>query len=650
MDVKFLGNYSTDYASASMGEVLAYINKLEVVGLDIETTGKYSGTKYKKEGLDPYMSDIIMIQVGDLNTQYVIDSRFIDCLELVKLLATKKCVGHNLKFEYVHLLHKYNVRLTDIFDTMVVEMILRSGNKNHKNPVTLQNLAKQYLKIKVDKDVRLEFLRIGNTKFKDRHIKYGALDIVYPLQIMNKQLKIVKANNYERTIRLESKFTLCLGDIEYIGMYFDKDKWVKVAEKAMDNYKAKKEELTEFTYNNYPSSRKMQTNLFGDKEINIDWGSSKQIISFLAPLGLCPKARSKDTGRMDYTVNKEEIKSFLTKDDLSNKDRKLLNTFVELQNLKQNTTTFGTQFLKYINPETGRVHSSFNQILKTGRISSTSPNLQNIPSDFDYRQCFNAPRGSKIVNADYSGQEQIVLVNKSKDAGLIEFYNSGNTDMHSFIASKIYKLPMEDIIKAKKSNSPTELDKKLLKYRQIAKAAGFAINYGGNGSTIAKNLGIPKSQGDEVYDKYFDAFPGLKNFFKFQKMKAIDSGKVLIDSLTNRVYEYPNAKNLWLDPSTRRAYESSISKKALNYPIQGTAGLITKTACILIRKELLEKDLYSKYQITNIVHDEINMESKEEYAEEAAQLLTKCMQKAGDIWCKVIPLKADAVIGDYWAH
>jgi DNA polymerase I-like protein with 3'-5' exonuclease and polymerase domains len=293
-------------------------------------------------------------------------------------------------------------------------------------------------------------------------------------------------------------------------MNFNKKIWTNTYNSNLLKLNTLHKQLDDYVIERYGDSRFIdkQLDLFSeDKKCLINWTSSQQVIEFFRFLDICPQAVSKETKKLTYTVNKDVLKSSLNtinKDAFFHK-KELLKVYIDYKETSQATTTFGLKFFKYINPVTQRLHSNYKQILNTGRISSSSPNLQNIPALHEFRSAFRADNGFKIVNADYSGQEQIILANKSNDKDLLSFYEQGLGDMHSYIASKIFPelndVPLSDIKKY-------HADK-----RQVAKAAGFAINYGGNGYTIAENLGISSAQGDVVYNAYFKAFPNLKKYF-----------------------------------------------------------------------------------------------------------------------------------------
>jgi DNA polymerase-1 len=622
-----------EFTLSTMQECYEYLKDKKLVSLDIETTYGHGGI-YPKEGLDPYVSKIVMVQIGDEDRQYVIDYRVTDISILHPLLTDNSVtiVGQNIKFEYLFMLHHEKIRINNVYDTMIVEQILFNGLKPD---ASLKGLNEKYLGIVVDKDTRLEFLTIGDKPFTKKQIMYGAEDILYPLKIRTKQLIDVEAKQLKNCVSLEMLFVEVLGDIQYKGINFDKEVWKNNYEKNHKIFLYKLEQLNEWVLEELPFTRFIdrQLDLFDpDTKCNINWGSPKQVADLLDYIDVCPR----DSQSSNLSVNGKLLQASLTSTnkDASHEYKEFIKLYLEYKEYERSCSTFGVDFFKYVNPVTDRLHSNYKQILNTGRISSSGPNLQNIPSDDGFRSAFTSPQGWKIVNADYSGQEQIILANKSEDKDLLSFYEKDLGDMHSFVASKIFpelaNVSLDDIKKNHKDK------------RQIAKAAGFAINYGGNGYTIANNLGISQRIGDEVYDAYFRAFPGLKAYFTKVQQLARKRGYILIDPITGRKY--------WFQYPRSNKAKGEVDRAALNYPIQGEAGGITKFAPILFRKWILENNLQDVVFITNLVHDEINVEVREDYAELAAENLEKCMKKAADKWCTIVPLYADAVITNYWTH
>ena len=570
-----------------------------------------------------------MVQIGTLDIQYVVDARKVDLLLLKPLLEDTNItfVGHNMKFEYKHF-KNIGIVIERIHDTMVTEKVLYTGK-----PLdwSLKGLIARYFNVAVDKTVRLEFALIGDKPFTQTQIEYGVDDIIYPLEIYTRQIMDAKSKQVQRCLDLEHKFLPVLGDIEYNGMAFNVDQWLKTYDANVELLEPAERALTDYVLDNFRHTEYVdrQYDMFSDGfKCNVQWSSPIQVLKFFNSLGIYPKDGDKNT------LNAKILGAYL-REMTDEKLIWLVKKFLVYSGLKQATTTFGTKFFKYIHPITNRLHSNYNQVLNTGRISSSSPNLQNIPAKEGFRKAFDCAENWNIVNADYSGQEQIILANKSQDPELQKFYTDGHSDMHSFIASKIYpeelgSLSLEEIKRDHKDK------------RQIAKAAGFAINYGGTGYTIAKNLGISTDEGDAVYDAYFVAFPNLKKYFDYVQKISLKQGYILIDPVTQRKH--------WFRRPENNREKGAIKRNALNYPIQGEAGGITKLAPILFRQWIMKEGLEDEVLLTNLVHDEINVEVTAKYAEVAARNLERCMQEAADVWCKTIKLSADAVVTTYWNH
>lgn len=638
-----------EFNHSTIQECYNYLKDKQVISLDIETTRKYN-KYFEIEGLDPHTSDIVMLQVGDDENQFIIDIRNTD-LGIVKDVLTNPDivkVGHNLKFEYKHILHKYKIRINNLYDTMIVEQILYNGLQL-KNSLEVLNL--RYLDIKVEKAIRLEFLSIGSTPFTSSQIKYGAEDIEFPVRIREKQLIEIQRRDLMQCVKLEMRFLVALAEIEYNGVNFNKEKWKATYDENLIEFNSLIKDLNAFIITNYSNSRfiNRQLDLFSEEpKCNIQWTSSKQVIDFFKFLGICPLAVSKTTGKLSYTVEAKEVRPLLIKEELDSLTREFVRLYLRAKESEQTITTFGVSFFKHINPITGRLHSNYKQILNTGRISSAGPNLQNIPARHEFRYAFDAPSNKSLINADYSGQEKIILANKSLDKDLLVFFDKNLGDLHSYTAKLVYKTELADIALEDVKHIRKDL-------RQKVKASGFAIDYGGNGFTIAANLGITTAEGDAVYNAYFNAFPGLKAYFQSERDKSLRQGYILIDKLTKRKFYFKDYDRLkeaeWNhDYKLVNKLQGQMGRAAQNYSIQGEAGSITKYAVVLLHEWITSENLLDKIKIVLLVHDEIVLESDEELKDYAKTKLQELMETAGALWCKRVPLKAEAVISNLWEH
>ncbi len=656
---------SAGYSLATVEDSIKYLKTLDIIGFDTETMG-----------LDPYTKPLLSMQLGDEQKQYVVDCTTVDPKVYKELLESKVLIMHNAKFDLRYLFH-HGIVPTKIFDTFLIERILTTGIDTVRR--SLDAVVYRYCKIELDKTVRGHIHREG---LSTRVIKYAADDVKYLHQVMRKQQVALQENNLTRAASLDNEFVVVLAYIEYCGFYMNPQDWAKKCEEDKKDLEAVKKKLDDFILANpeqYADYIDNQLDLFAaGVSTKINWSSSKQVISFMQSLGVETLTKDKETGLFKHSVDKKVLGP-------QKKKHPIIPTYIEYTEHQKVVSTYGDNWFSYINPVTKRIHSNFTQIMNTGRLSSgqkankktnipQAPNMQNIPSDSRTRSCFQSQEGNVLIVSDYSGQEQIVLANKSLDNDLLYFYSQGLGDMHSFVASKIFPelsgLSLDEI----KNNHKDK--------RQIAKGAGFAINYGGTGITISQNLNISMEEGEKVYQEYFKAFPGLANYFKQEKQRALSLGYIEFNPISRRKCFIPfwedykrlhdeiyNTTGFWDDykyhkqeeteefrqfykPKVREYFmkKGDIERMSLNYPIQGSSADITKLAGVYFFRYLLEKSLVFKVLMPNVVHDEWIVESPKELAEEIKNKLQECMEDAGKVFCKVVKLKADPVISQFWQH
>jgi len=633
---------------------LSALQSIDTIGFDIETLG-----------FDPYTDKIICIQLGNAKHQFVVDVTSVDIQLYKDLLETKLLIGHNLKFDLRFLYH-HRIVPTQIFDTFLAEKTLYLGIDTHH--ASLADCAVRYLNVVLDKAERENI----TGRFTQEFIVYSAKDVMYLHEIKEKQEALIKEKECPVSIQLDNKFVLVLAYIEYCGIKLDTEKWQERLNKNIVEAEAVIEELTQFLIDNgYNKYIETQRDMFSTKtKSKINWNSAAQVIKLFGDMGISTEVKVK--GEIKHTTESAHLKKFV-------KEFPILETYIKYKELTKDIGTYGENWFKMINPESGRIHTSYKQLMNTGRLSSggknrktgeSYPNLQNIPSDEETRSCFVAEEGNVLIGCDYSGQEQIVLVNKCLDPNLLQFYDQGLGDMHSFVASKMYK-ELEGL-------TLDEIKSKHKDKRQNAKSAGFAINYGGQGVTIAENLGISIEDGDKIYDAYFEAFPGLKDYFEKAKKFGLDNGYVLISPITGKKsyvgnYEEFKKKSALMDkawwdlfkkhkkgntPTYQKMYEHKryvsamtgiIERMSLNYPIQGESAEITKLSCIYFWENYLVKNnLLFTVKFVNTIHDENLIECPESIADEVGEALKLSMEEAGKKFCKRVPLKAEPCIATYW--
>lgn len=655
------------YSFSTVDKCLEYLETLDEVGVDTET-----------KRFDPSVdSDLLSLQLGDDKKQFVIDCGTVDIQLFKDIIERKLVLLQNAKFD-LKFLYFFKIVPSKIYDTFLAERILTTGIPTARKG--LDALVWNYCKQHMDKSVRGSIHREG---LSARVIKYAGDDVKYLSEIKRKQLEKAETLDLTKSISLDNEYVRVLAYIEHCGVKLDVDKWNAKCLEDKKFLDKKAEELDKFIFDNsemFPHLIDNQMNLFDNAlQTRINWNSSKQVIPFMQKIGINTKVKDKKSGMMKDSIDKSILSPQKNK-------HKIVSLYIEYSEAYKVVSTYGENWLDYINPRTQRIHTNYTQIMNTGRLSSgqkgnkkrglsQKPNMQNVPSDDRTRSCFVAEKGNTLIVADYSGQEQVVLANKSLEPNLLEFYAKGLGDMHSFNAKKIFSTELADV-------ELNDVKKARPDLRQMAKAAGFAINYGGVGMTIARNLSLPLETGEMVYKAYFEAFPGLANYFKKQKDKALKNGYIEFNDVSKRkcfVYgfedfqtlhkELYDNKGFWseykaekikdsdhfrntLKPKVREYFvkKGGIERDALNYPIQGTSADITKLAGIYMFRYLEKHNLVFDVLMPNVVHDEIHLECKTEKAEELSLVLKKCMEDAGDVFCKTVPLKAEPCLTPYWTH
>lgn len=649
--------------NASQGDIkpcteaacLKYLNTLDIIGFDIETLG-----------FDPYKDKIVCIQLGNAENQFVIDTNTIDIQAFKSILETKELIGHNLKFDIRFLMHN-RIIPSKIFDTFITEKTLYLGVDSHK--CSLADCVDRYCGAYMDKTQRLNI----TGKFNPDFIRYSGKDVEHLHAVRAKQEELIKDRQCETSIELDNRFVIVLSYIEYCGMKLDVNKWLKRLGKIKNEAEELRVKLDSYIIDNgYEKFIDRQGNLFSPGlHTSINWNSAAQVILLFEMMGV--DVEVVDKGVTKKTTEASQLAKQVDKFPI-------LETYVRYKECQKNIGTYGENWIRLINPVSGRIHTSYKQLMNTGRLSSGGrnkatgeayPNFQNIPSDEETRSCFVAEEGNTLIGCDYTGQEQIVLVNKCLDSNLLEFYRKDLGDMHSFVASKMYPeldgMPLDDIKKKHKDK------------RQAAKVAGFAINYGGSGKGIADQLNLSLVQGQHIYDSYFKAFPGLKSYFDKAKKFGLQNGYVLISEVTGKKsyvdnYDWYMEQKEKIDNNTFwdsykkhkanntptfrelkkvvQAYsmkKGDIERMSLNYPIQGESSEITKLSCVLFWHEyLVPNKLLFTVRFVNTIHDENLIECPLSLADECAKALQQAMEKAGTKFCKTIPLKADPCVAPYW--
>jgi DNA polymerase-1 len=510
-----------------------------------------------------------------------------------------KKVGHNLKYD-MSVLANHGIILRGIaYDSMLESYILNSTANRHD----MDSLALKYLGHKTTTFEEIAGKGAKKLTFNQIPLEtashYAAEDADITLQLHQKLWPSIEAEAGLRLVfeAIEIPMVMVLSQLERNGVLID-------AKLLTEQSKELEKRLLELEEETYALAGQM-----------FNLGSPKQLQEILyGKLGL-PILEKTPTGQASTAEN------VLQELALSYPLPKLILEYRSLSKLK---STYTDKLPEQINPNTGRVHTSYNQaVVATGRLSSTDPNLQNIPIKTEegrrIRQAFIAPAGYKIVAADYSQIELRIMAHLSQDKGLLAAF-AQDLDIHSATAAEIFGV---------------ELEKVTALQRRSAKAINFGLIYGMSAFGLAKQLGIGRNEAQFYIDKYFSRYPGVKQYMEDTRVKARATGYV--ETLFGRRLYVPdiNARNL----QRQRAAE----RIAINAPMQGTAADIIKLAMIKTAECLPKAQIDGRMVMQ--VHDELVFEIAEADVTKAVDMIKQCMMSAAQL---SVPLIVEAGIGNNW--
>ena len=508
-------------------------------------------------------------------------------IDLTKIYILLKQVGINI--EGMH------------YDIAIASYILNPTN----NKLNIDNLIEQYLNIDINEYTKSEdsgkqinlFDNMEkediNQEEKEKYMMY-AYSIGKIKSITSEKLKEV--NSLDLFYNIDMPTVEVLSDMQWNGMYVDKEELEQFGKELT----SKLETITKIIYE------------MAGEEFNIN--STKQLGEILFEKMKLPVIKKTKSG---YSTDVDVLEKLKKEDPI-------IEQILEYRQLMKLNSTYVEGLKPYINIKTNRIHSFFHQtITATGRISSTEPNLQNIPTRFELgkrvRKVFKPEKGKIYLDADYSQIELRVLASISGDEHMIEAFKEGK-DIHKQAASKVFKTPIEEVTKEQRSN---------------AKAVNFGIVYGISDFGLGEQLGIGRKKAKQYIEEYLEQYAGIKQFMENITEQAKEQGYV--ETLFHRRRYIPELK------SNNYMVRQFGARVAMNTPIQGTAADIMKIAMIKVYNEIKSRKLKSKIILQ--VHDEMMVETPIEEKEEMVNIMKKCMESATKL---EVPLIAEISDAENW--
>lgn len=376
-------------------------------------------------------------------------------------------------------------------DTFLIEKILYTGYPF--KGYSLEHLAKRYLKfeyaktnqlsffgeelvIALSKDIRNSFRYIGTRPMSVSEILYGAKDVELTHRVYLKQLYKIANWGLLNTVYLEHHFLQVLIEMELAGFFLNSELWLLQEQRNLAKFNRVKNELLQMIESlGVDRFYNFQKVLFdsGGPKVDINLASSKQVVELCQALGIptlvLDKKKSKEQGEDIFkdSVEERHLRKYQA-------EFPIIKLYLEYKKLEKATTTYGHTFLEHVNPVTGRIHSNFDQIVRSGRVSSRRPNLQNIPNQSKFkgfRPCFRVGGGRVLIVADYSSQESRILASFAQEDKMIDFFLDGDGDLHSYTARLMFGVPVRKEVTDDDGNVLEEGVN--LHLRQLAKTINF---------------------------------------------------------------------------------------------------------------------------------------------------------------------------------
>ena len=596
-------NYHTIRTKNELDELIEVMKKAPYISFDTETTSlDYMNAELVgvSIALKPNEAFYIPINHNYEGVEKQLEEHFV--LEALKpFLESDEIpkIGHNLKYDR-HILQNLGIDLKGkLLDTMLFSYVNNSTITRHNldavskrylniNPTSYEDVAGKGAKQIPFSEVSIEVA--SEYASEDADISLKLYEHIEPL--VQKETKLAKLYS-----EIEGPLIYTLGDIERNGVLID-------SEKLNQQSKELEAKILEL-------EQKVQKS--AGEDFNL--GSPKQLQEILyEKLGL-PVIKKTPKGQPSTA---ESVLQELSM------DFPIVQDILSYRAISKLKSTYTDKLPKMVNSNTGRVHTSYHQaVTATGRLSSSDPNLQNIPIRSEegrrIREAFIAPDGYKILAADYSQIELRIMAHLSRDQGLMDAFAKGQ-DIHQATAAEIFS---------------TNIDEVTANQRRSAKAINFGLIYGMSAFGLSKQLQITRAEAQNYIEQYFDRYPQVKHYMDETKQSAKKMGYV----------ETVFGRRLYLADIESSNYQRRqyAERSAINAPMQGTAADLIKMAMILLHQKIREESFEAK--IIMQVHDELVIEVNENQSDELSEITTSVMSEISKL---DVDLKVDADIGNNW--
>jgi DNA polymerase-1 len=625
-DIKGISRFVKDY------------QQCDTLSLDLETTG-----------LEPYTNKILLLQIKAGKTTFVFDVRKLkkeDLTYIIQLVkdSNKLVIGHNIKFDVKFLWVATGELLTNVYDTMLAELLINNGIEENEGKsgrfISLKTVVSKYCGVELDKTAREDFYKNPEQEITEEQLIYSALDVEYLEVVREKQIKKLEEQKQIKVLDLENRLLPVVASMELNGIKLNVERWRELIAKAESEARELEVKIKDSLLNRVDLSDCKCLKDAYDKLSMPYKKTIKNLAVITQPLNpeyfmntLREEFNIGSTYQLRAALNLLGFNLKSTGEDALNEldtDDESVKLILECREKKHLVSSFGENFISLVNPVTGKIHTNFNQLgTVSGRFSSDSINLQNIPGDPEYRHCFLADEGYVMICADYSQEEYRLVGAIAKERVIIDAYKNGS-DMHKATAAMMNDIPMSEVTKEQ---------------RNAAKPVNFSILYGTSAYGMAKKQRIKQSEAEKIIDTFYKGYPTLAKFQKNFTEYAVKNMTAV--TLLGRKRFFKD-KTIFADMKERDKFYARIGRESFNMLFQGTGGDAIKLAlCRIFYEQTFGED---NLKLVLTVHDELEVLVKKEIQEEAEKFVVKVMQEELQPFLGEIPALVEFDTKEYWSH
>ena len=590
----------------SLAQLIKKLNSAKRISLDTETTST-DPMRAALVGISLAVEEgsAFYIPVGHVGSSPQLAlSTIIDALTPALTDPNIPKIGHNLKYDCL-VLRNHGLEVSPLaFDTMIAAWMLEPDSRR----LGLKKMAEDELDVSMteieeligsgNKQLTMDLVAVSDVA------PYAGADAEIPLRL-EKLLheRLTKSGLLKVFTEVEIPLIPVLMDMEFAGIAVDKEFFKKFSVELSGRI------------------LEIQKNVYKQVGYDFNLNSTQQLSKALfETLHLSPPDSSNKTKAGSYSTAADVL-------ELMKDMHPVVNLLLEYREISKLVSTYLDALPRQVNPKTGRVHTSFNQTGSvTGRLASSDPNLQNIPTRTELghkvREGFVAEPGKVLLSVDYSQIELRIAAHMANDESMLAAFRNGQ-DIHATTAAAIFNVPLDQVTKDQ---------------RRHAKAINFGLIYGMGVFGLMQGTGLTRSEAENFIKEYFTDFPGVKNYLDNIRKVAAEQGYV--ETMLGRKRYFPELKQ-----AANQQVRARAEREAINSPIQGSAADIMKLAMLKLPDALKKAGL--KSQILLQVHDELVLECPEKELEETAKVTQEVMKGAYKL---SIPLETDAAVGKNWGQ